>query len=322
MSKAEKARDIIKRYPYSSKKELGKLLYTENPILFKDPEDARSSVRSVTGANQKNSGGGKTIQSTDYKGPLSIPKGEKNEYSPYILKGKRVGLISDLHFPYHDLRAIILLLEYFQKIGIDTLVLDGDIIDCYQLSRWEKDPSKRSFKEEIAMLNQFIDDLKKYFPKVKIIYKLGNHEERFEVFIMQRAPELWGMEVLSWENLIKSKERGIEVVKNKRMIKAGKLNIIHGHEFGHGFFSPVNPARGLYLRAKANVIAGDSHQTSEHMEADMNGVINGAWSIGCLCDLHPNYRPLNKWNQGGGDIEIDGDQFEVHNHKIINGKIK
>jgi predicted phosphodiesterase len=319
VSKAQKARDIIKLYPYSSKKELGKLLYTENPILFSGPEDARKAIVGVT-----TKGGRKhrKIQSEDYKGPLSIPMGKKNDYSPYVLRGKMVGIISDLHIPYHDLTSIKLTLKYLKGVGIDTLILNGDIIDCYQLSRWEKDPENKKFKEEIEMLNQFLDDLQKYFPKVQIIYKLGNHEERYEIFIMQKAPELWKLEVLSWESLIRSKEREIDVVKNKRMIQAGKLNIIHGHEFGHSFFNPVNPARGLYLRAKANVIAGHSHQTSEHVEADMNGKINGAWSTGALCDLHPAYAPLNKWCTGFAHVEIDGQQFEVHNHKIIDGKIK
>jgi hypothetical protein len=39
MSKAEKARQIVKEFPHTSKKELGKILHQRNPILFKDAED-------------------------------------------------------------------------------------------------------------------------------------------------------------------------------------------------------------------------------------------------------------------------------------------
>lgn len=321
LGKAERAREIIKRFPHTSKKELGKLLVKENPMLFKDSEDARMAVRLVTGASGRpeNNPTAKAIQSKDYIG--TIPEGIKNDYEPYVLKGKKIGIISDTHLPYHDLPSIKMALNHFRKIGIDSLVLDGDIIDCYQLSRWERDPNNRSFSEEVKMLNAFLDDLQKNFPKVKIVYKLGNHEERYEHFLLQKAPELFNLEVLSWDSLVKGKERGIDIVKNKRIIKAGGLGIIHGHEFGHSFFNPVNPARGLFLRAKTNVIAGDSHQTSEHIESDMNGKINGAWSIGCLCDLHPKYRPLNKHNTGFGDVEVDGKDFEVNNHKIIKGKL-
>jgi len=162
-----------------------------------------------------------------------------------------------------------------------------------------------------------LKELKKDF---SIVFKTGNHSERYEKFLIQKAPELFDIEVLAFENIIAVP--GIEYVKNKRIIKAGKLNITHGHEFGESIFSPVNPARGLYLRAKASVIAGHHHQTSEHTEADMNGKVTGAWSIGCLCDLNPHYRPLNKWNHGFAVVDHDGDEFEVSNHKIINGKIK
>jgi hypothetical protein len=197
----------------------------------------------------------------------------------------------------------------------------------------------------------FLDDLKTMFPNVELVYKLGNHDERYEKFIYAKSPEFAGMHVMSWKHLLNLRfencvrcegtgilkgidcpncekgkvannvSRGIHLVKGKRVIKAGKLNIIHGHEF-NGVSSPVNPARGYALKAKTSVMAGHLHQTSEHIESDMNGKVSGAWSTGALCDLHPDYAPLNKWNHGFAWVEVDGDDFEVHNHKIINGKIK
>jgi hypothetical protein len=154
-----------------------------------------------------------------------------------------------------------------------------------------------------------------------ITYKLGNHEERLERYLIQKAPALYGWEILSWSNLIGMPE--ITIIDNKRVIKAGKLSIVHGHEFGRQqVFNPVNPARGYFMRAKASVLGGDKHQTSEHIESDINGKIIGAWSTGCLCDLHPKYLPINRWNLGAAIVEHDGDQYEVDNFKIINGKIK
>jgi len=347
MSKAEKARKLIEKFPNLSKHKLAELLLKENPFLFKDKEDARSAVRNVTGANR--GAMRKIIQSDKYQGVL--PEGEKNDFSPFILKGKRIGILSDIHIPYHDLKALNVALNEFKRVKIDTLVLNGDIIDCYNLSKYEKDPNKRNHNEEIKMLTIFLDDMKNIFPTCEIVLKLANHEERYERFLAMKSPEFLGMHVLSWKHLLNLRfencescdgtgilkghecpncekgvranqvSRGIHLVKGKRIIKAGKLNIVHAHEF-NGASSPVNPARGFFLKAKTNVIGGHLHRTSEHTESDLNGKVSGAWSTGCLCDLHPEYAPINSWNLGFAWVDIFGDEFEVHNHKIINGKLR
>lgn len=326
MSKAEKARQIVKEFPHTSKKELGKILHQRNPILFKDAEDARYTIRTVTGAAKGND---RVTQTKAYKGPLSIPRGEINDFSPYVVKGSNVGIICDIHLPYHDFDALEIAIKELKKQKIDTLILNGDIIDCYHASDYEKDPNKRNLPGEIAMLCHFLSDLQKSFPKVKIIYKLGNHEERFERYILKKAPALWGFECFELNNLIKieylrlmGKPLDIDFVKGKRIIRIGKLAVIHGHEFREGSFSPVNPARGYFIRSFASVIGGDKHRTSEHTEPDINGKLFGAWSIGCLCDLHPLYMPLNKWNLGFSRvIKYEDESFEVKNQKIIGGKI-
>jgi len=314
MTKTDLARQAVEKFPNSSKKTIASYLYKHNPIQFKDEEDARKFVRGVTGSLGKARNDQYTATHKDvYKG---LPKGEKNDFSPFVLQPGSYGVICDPHVPYHDLHSLPLALERFIMRKIKAIILDGDIIDCYQLSRWDRDPRKRKFSEEVKMIQSFIRELK---PDFRIIYKMGNHEERYEKFLIQKAPELFDMEILAFENII---GLPIEYVKNKRIIKAGKLNITHGHEFGESVFSPVNPARGLYLRAKASVLAGHYHQTSEHTEADMNGKVTGAFSVGCLCDLNPHYRPLNKWNHGFAVVEHDGEDFEVSNYKIINGKVK
>jgi hypothetical protein len=66
---------------------------------------------------------------------------------------------------------------------------------------------------------------------------------------------------------------------------------------------------------------GHNHQTSEHTESNMNGEITTTWSLGCLCELHPAYLPINKWNWGMALIDIDGQNFEVRNKRIHNGKV-
>jgi hypothetical protein len=85
--------------------------------------------------------------------------------------------------------------------------------------------------------------------------------------------------------------------------------------------NPVNPARGLYMRAHKTSLCNHYHQSSEHTEGSINNDIVTCWSGGCLCDLHPEYLPLNKWNLGFTEIYNDDGYFTVNNRKIINYKL-
>jgi hypothetical protein len=103
------------------------------------------------------------------------------------------------------------------------------------------------------------------------------------------------------------------------------LLVIHGHEFGESVFSPVNPARGLFLKAKCSVLAGHNHQTSQHHENNLKGDSMACFSTGALCQLTPEYRPFafTKWNHGFAIVEIEESGiFEVHNYRVIDGKAR
>ena len=67
-------------------------------------------------------------------------------------------------------------------------------------------------------------------------------------------------------------------------------------------------------------MAGHWHQTSEHAESTLGGRSIACWSTGCLCELHPPYMPLNKWNHGYAIVDVTaGGNFQVQNKKIIKG---
>ena len=137
----------------------------------------------------------------------------------------------------------------------------------------------------------------------------------------KKAGELNGVEDFELDTIIGKRVSDITFINEKRIMKAGDLNIVHGHEFASSIISPVNIARGLYLRSKASSICGHHHRSSEHTEQDINGKIVTTWSVGCLSELHPQYMPINSWNHGFCMIDISGKEFEVRNKRIWKGKI-
>jgi predicted phosphodiesterase len=298
---------------------LARIIYQDNPLLFNSLDTARTALRSIEGKSGARTTIRKDVDARP-KNPYNLPQSDEAVYEPYNLDAKRLLVLSDIHIPYHSIDALTCAFDYAKKEKPDAILLNGDTIDFFGLSRFMKDPKKRSVAHELQAFKELVDVIKKNF-NAKIYYKMGNHCERYEHFLWMKAHELVGIEEFDFSNIIKARAEGIEIIKDKRIMKAGDLNIIHGHEFGGSVFSPVNIARGLFLKGKVSAMQGHNHQTSEHTESNMNGEITTTWSLGCLCELHPAYLPINKWNWGMALIDIDGQNFEVRNKRIHNGKV-
>jgi predicted phosphodiesterase len=307
---------------------LAQIMYDENKLLFKDKEDARTILRYIEGKKGnkdrfqiKKDAKKYVVEQARPSNVYGLPESDETIYEPFELKAKRLLLLSDIHIPYHSIDALTAAIEFAEKESPDCILLNGDTLDFHGLSRFVKDPSKRSISHELKCFSEFMDVLKRVFPSARIIFKVGNHEERYQHFLWTKAAELTDLKEFELPNIIKARAEGIEFVSDKRIISFNGLNIIHGHEFASGFFSPVNVARGLFLRAKTSAIQGHNHQTSEHTESDMNGKITTTWSTGCLCELHPAYSPINKWNWGFAMIDSSDDGFEVRNKRIFKGRV-
>lgn len=312
---------------------LARLIYKDNVEVFKDVEDVRGQVRyyrGQRGAYRKHVATHPTEPAEHAKAlgianPFGLPDTDETEWEPFILpKGAtKILLLSDIHIPYHNIEALTLAINYAKKRGANTVVFNGDTLDCYALSRYEKDPRKRKFAEELEACRQLLGVFKRELD-CPMYFKLGNHEMRFEAYMRTKAPELLGCADFTLDTLLRFGELGITLIQDMQITKAGQLNILHGHEFGRSVFSPVNPARGYYIRAKASVICGHNHQTSEHTENNLEGKVVTTWSTGCLCEMHPAYMPINKWNHGFAFVEVDPEtgEYEVDNLRIVEGKIR
>jgi predicted phosphodiesterase len=325
-NKKEIAAQYLRDYPDLNKSQIARRLCHDHPLLFPSVERARDVVRYATGTNCK-SRKHCAVQDVAYVGSTSskenwgIPKSYAKEWNPYELTEDRYMILSDVHLPYHSVMALEAAFEYGCKKGIKNIILNGDCLDFYQLSRFEKNPDYRRFSEELETWHEFIKVLQKNFGG-QIVFKEGNHEERYGKFIAARAPELYGVNDFTLPQLLKLDSYNVEWVSEKRPMFFGDLTVLHGHEYSFGVFSPVNVARGLFLRAKTSSICGHHHQTSQHQERDLRGNEVITYSVGCLSELTPAYLPLNKFNHGFAIIERNGNDFEVDNQRIdANGRV-
>lgn len=255
---------------------------------------------------------------------FNLPESFESEYELYKLPlaSKKLLIINDVHVPFHNVPALTACIEFAKKAGVDTVLMNGDIFDFYKLSKFTQDPLKINLKEELEIGQEFFDAIKKALPRAKFFFKIGNHEERLRSYLKVKAPELFGLPSFDYSEFLQLRSRGIELIDNNRIVMHGKLPILHGHEIRLGR-GAVNVARSLFLKFKTSSVAGHLHQTSDHTETDGLGKTVSTHSIGCLCELHPEYAPINKWNHGFAINYITDDRgsYEFRNYKIIKEKV-
>lgn len=325
-------RKLVAKHPDWPAKKLARTAYAANQAAWTNLETCRTAVRAILGVlgdrKRKNSTDKSLFRKPRQAGeawrdviPASIE--EVEGWGAIQIEGEVQALIlSDIHFRFHDEQALEVALDFGAERKPNLILLNGDICDHYAQSVFLKDPKLRDFPEEVRQVKFFLTGLRKRFPKARIIYKLGNHEERFIAYMRHKACELIGIDEFEFASVFHLKENKIELVEDKRPIRLGKLNVIHGHEYRFQISSPVNPARGYFLRGKAHVLGGHFHATSQHSEKNIEQHVVSTWSTGCLCNLHPAFSPLNNWNHGFAFVMADRQgAFAVENKRIIEGKV-
>lgn len=325
------AASLLKKFPNAHSKTIARILYKESPELYTDLEAARDAVRRLRGAHGEFNRA--RYRSKEFFKPLgklgdpfALPLGKTHfvDWKAVQFDGPmRVLILSDIHIPYQDKDALLLAIKWGKNNGINHVLLNGDTSDFFALSFWETDPRLRDFPEEIKVNREFLISLRNTFPRARIILKDGNHEERWMRYMRVKAPELLGIPEFEPPKVLGLASLGIDnPVGDMRPIRLGTLNVIHGHEYRFSISNPVNPARGLFLRAKAHSLCGHFHHSSYHPGKTVEDKMIGCWSTGCLCDMHPAFRPLNEWNHGFAYVEVDRvGKFEVHNFQIKSNKV-
>jgi len=326
-NKTQIVKDACRRYPQIGSRTIAQFIVAHHPGVFNSrkknatEEDAVSVVRNKvryyrgkmgTWNKMVVTGSGSLIPSEVSKMPASW-----NRYTkPYkILPGLWLWL-GDVHTPKHNERALEAAIKAGQIEGVDGIILAGDFQDCAAVGFWTQE--RRAFMEELDQTIDMLDFIRGEFEGKKIIYKIGNHEDRLKSYYRNNADVLSTSPLASMDLLFAFEHRGIEIVEPQQKMMFGMLPAFHGHEFKL-LTRAVNPARGLFLKTHSFAICAHCHTTSMHTTTDVNDVMLTTWSVGCLCDLHPDWYPYgNQWNHGFAliNVERNGD-FEVVNRRIL-----
>ena len=232
---------------------------------------------------------------------------------------KKIGILSDIHFPYHDLTALTCAIKHLKEQEIDCLYLNGDIQDFYSISRHEKEKDMRDFKREVDMNRDFLQRLRDIFRTIPIYYKLGNHENRFARALNVEAEEFAQLADLQFNIFFRLDKLGITMIEDWQGMEMGDLLVLHGHELYGG--GGVNPSQNLFNKTICNTLIGHVHRTSNTQKKTGFKEFINTYSTGCLTHLSPKYMPFSMHNHGFAIVEIENGKSKVNNIQIRDGKI-
>jgi predicted phosphodiesterase len=316
----------LEDYPDMPSLTLARMIYFDHPMEFTSVQNARSIIKFHRGKSGDRNR--RVLKNKKYVkhergsyAPYAMPKSEVTERKVIRLKGKKIGLMSDVHMPNHIEKAVDKCVQAFVEQKVDTIVINGDLLDNTPFSRHAPINYKPTPLDVTSWFDKgelFLEWLRDIFPKAEIIWLEGNHDKWYQRFLLQKGGELSADKYFSLQERMHLSEYKIRYVDESILVKAGDLNIHHGHLIVKGVYSPVNPAKGASNKTKKPIIIGHLHQTSEHTEVDIDGNEITCFSLGCLCTLHPDYQPIGgKSNHGYAIVDVyDDGTFSVDNRRI------
>ena len=318
--------DYLEKFPNAPSRTLAKKIYNENSAFFTDAENVYFRVRYYRG--QSGSTNRDKLKNTKFQKELKVkvmiqklqlPESHTKVRNSFTFPTgcKKLGVFGDVHIPYHDNTALEVMFKKFEEEKVDSIFINGDLLDFYQLSFHEKDPREVHFKGEIEAGKEFLAYIRNRFPDIPIYYITGNHENRFERYLRIKASELLDIDECRLDVILHVAEYKIEYLPFRSKVVFGDYTIEHGDKIpGAG---GVVPARTLLMRLKSNSIVNHFHKSSESSQR-IYGVGEPtnirAYSLGCMCDLAPEYMEINEWNHGFCIMSKIKDKVSVSNYKI------
>lgn len=214
-------------------------------------------------------------------------------------------ILSDLHIPYHCPKYLKIALKIIKTYKLAGLVQLGDALDLWQISAYDKDPSrKNNVADDINDWAHILTQLCKNMPKGSEIHLLeGNHSTRLQRYIARNARELHGI-VPSLPEMLALKAR--ETASGLRFFwhPYSKWNScrIGDCVLMHGFYYNQHVAMTNLAKYRTSVICGHTHRVQYITDG-----VHYSCTLGHGSDEHATaHQPTpTGWQQAMGLLNVD-----------------
>ena len=255
---------------------------------------------------------------------------EKIVQGEIVKKMKNVMITSDWHVPFIDDKAFDCHLEYVKKYKPDVYIINGDMLDFYSLSKFDKNPERKDdVQAELDKGNEYLNRLVRVLPKRCDKYYLkGNHETRLQKYLWQDGGAMDSLRALKLENLLYLRDKGIRLVDashdywkdDSGHLKIGDVLVAHGDNRLNGFslskYSGYS-AKNTMLSMMSSIAMGHGHRLAVIYHTTPNGILKGL-ETGSLCQQSGT----SNWQQGFATFQVyRGKSYNHRVHHIQDGKL-
>ena len=224
-------------------------------------------------------------------------------------------IISDLHVPYHDPKALEVACLTIEYLKPQRIIVAGDRTDFYACSFFDRDPNRiLKLQDELDQSFKVGQQINDAAPEGCEIWELvGNHEARWFKYILNH-PELTSLRVLTLPSILRHKELGWRIPKGSdRMdLLGGRLRVKHG-DLARKYSTLSAKGELEKVKQQISVVMGHTHRQG-HIEFSGPRHRVAGMEIGCLCNLEPTWGKDMDWHQGFCVIESH-DNPQIHHYQ-------
>ena len=229
-----------------------------------------------------------------------------------------MGIFQDTHNPFQDQRVIREVELFLFELQPDLMVYPGDMSDFYLLSKFDKNPNRAdTLQQDLNSTAALFKRHREGMPNTRMIFTLGNHEDRLRRYLWSNSPALASLDCLTIEGLYKLRENEIECVDYEEgILFNGNFMVTHGDLIrAHSGYT----AKGMSDKHGGSGICGHSHRGGNSLKTNRFGVY-GWWENYCLCDLDLDYVSHPNWQQGFSVVTDIHERFWIEPIQIIHRK--
>lgn len=212
---------------------------------------------------------------------------------------ERAVILGDIHAPFHDPRAISIALAIVEDIQPEVIILNGDIIDLYAVSRFNKDPHRAlMLQDELDETREVLSMIRNAAPSAQIVYVEGNHEARMRAYLISRASELAGLSALNLTSLLGLDALGIEYVPSRGRSAYWRYGAVTVGHFDKCSKHSAYTEKQIVDDRRESIVQNHTHRGGTYYVTLPSGEILSGVGGFCLCDTNPEYCTDPNWQSG------------------------
>lgn len=246
----------------------------------------------------------------------------------------RTMVINDLHIPFHDSRLVSveatgMIFDIAEDLAVDRILLNGDVLDCYNWNSYGIHPAVQvDMETELYLGRCFFENLRERFPHTELVFCYGNHEARFEKWVIEKCKPVYNILRLDLE--LGLERLGIEWYPYQQTytIESSNVKVVHSPPS----YSVNGSRASLLKKIDQTFLYGCTHREQKSCITGGSGAVYSAYFNGWLgsVDETPSHQKVFSYRKGHVDwqqcfsivttideVESHVNQISIRNHKCV-----